>query len=147
VRSGRTAKLMSFSANRLAYCPSPSFSSQFATCCIAAPCSVGLWARRKSEFTRKITSREQDLDALLSTSAAILACGAIHSSRIWAGCFTYRGSGWPWRHFGFSGRLGRNSAVDPSASRVTSGRCLSARASEALALFISDTVACLDRNG
>jgi hypothetical protein len=27
---------MSFSANRCAYCPSPSFSSQSATCCIAA---------------------------------------------------------------------------------------------------------------
>ena len=32
----RRAKSMSFSANRLAYCPSPSFSSQSATCCIAA---------------------------------------------------------------------------------------------------------------
>ena len=29
-------KLMSFSAKRCAYCPRPSFSSQLATCCIAA---------------------------------------------------------------------------------------------------------------
>ena len=28
---------MSFSANHCAYCPRPSFSSQSATCCIAAP--------------------------------------------------------------------------------------------------------------
>jgi hypothetical protein len=34
---------MSFSANRRAYCPRPSFSSQSATCCIeAAPRSIGL---------------------------------------------------------------------------------------------------------
>ena len=36
MRSGKTAKLISFSANRCAYCPRPSFSSQSATCCIAA---------------------------------------------------------------------------------------------------------------
>ncbi len=33
----KRAKSMSFSAKRCAYCPRPSFSSQSATCCIAAP--------------------------------------------------------------------------------------------------------------
>ena len=41
---------MSFSANRLAYCPRPSFSSQSATCCIAAPSPVVLRASRTSEL-------------------------------------------------------------------------------------------------
>jgi len=35
VRSGRSEKLMSFSANRSAYCPRPSFSSQSVTSCMA----------------------------------------------------------------------------------------------------------------
>ena len=42
VRWGRTDASMSFSANRRAYCPRSSFSSQSATCCIeVAPRIVG----------------------------------------------------------------------------------------------------------
>ena len=40
VRSGRVAKLMSFSAKRCAYCPRPSFWSQSATCCIGGPLRI-----------------------------------------------------------------------------------------------------------
>ncbi len=61
----------------------PSCPPVWLACCIAAPCSVGLLARRTSKFTRKITSREQDLDALPSSLAGPpMAHGAIHSSRI-----------------------------------------------------------------
>jgi hypothetical protein len=97
VRSGRTAKLMSFSANRWAYCPSPSFSSQSATCCIAAPCSVRLCARRTSEFTRKIRSREQGSPCrpLLVASRPVAPPARRGHG---AGRFSYRRCGRPRRH-------------------------------------------------
>ena len=55
MRSGRTEKLMSFSAKLFAYCPRPSFSSQSATCCIAAaPRIIRASSARIGQTTRQI---------------------------------------------------------------------------------------------
>ena len=49
---GESGKLMLFLAKLWAYCPSPSFSSQSATCCMQCLGLSGLCARI-GEFTRQ----------------------------------------------------------------------------------------------
>lgn len=64
LRSGRTEKLMSFSAKLFACCPRPSFSSQSATCCIAAaPRIIGQghcrYARRRCPSCPRAQNRHR----------------------------------------------------------------------------------------
>ena len=76
---------MSFSANRSAYCPRPSFSSQSATCCIAAaprsiglhpPASARLSDKSPTQYTHPPTGRLQSTFQSFATPLAALARAA-----------------------------------------------------------------------